>query len=212
MPGNKKVQILGPVSLDRTLGDVNKDRNPRGPSPIDADPYDQRVFKLTKEITEIDDGGGPVEVQGVYEGEEYWLNPSNDYTWEPVPDADEFTESSGVLLFDINQTAGGVGKLVFGRPDVVNDDENDAQWVISIGGGGSTDIYCEIVGPNTTNEYTMQQFDNPVDRNIVGDPFTALAIQHDFGTLPNTPAGKGFWISPKSDGNFYLEPSIFYGS
>lgn len=114
----------------------------------------------------------------------------------------------------IRETSGKTGvpvDTVVVCKENMGQDERKTIWEFTQGGGGDVSVYVEIVGPNTTNSYTVQQFDNPVDRNIVGDPFVALAIQHDFGTLPNTLAGKGFWISQKSDGNYYLEPSIFYG-
>ena len=79
-------------------------------------------------------------------------------------------------------------------------------------GGGTTFLYVEIQSANNKNSYEVQEYDNPVDHNIVGDEFTVLAIQHDFGTLPNTPDGQGFWITVKPDGNYYFEPSLFYGT
>ncbi|HHZ65075.1 MAG TPA: hypothetical protein EYN51_06205 [Flavobacteriales bacterium] len=93
------------------------------------------------------------------------------------------------------------------------DDKSDLlQWMVRQSGGGTTEIYVEIVGPNTKDEVTLQQYDNPVDLNAVGVPFTAIILGIDFGVLPNTDSGEGDWITQKPDGNYYFVPSRFYGS
>lgn len=95
-----------------------------------------------------------------------------------------------------------------------NDDKSDLlQWMVrQSGGGGITEIYVEVISANNANSYNMQQFDNPVDLNAIGDPFIALAIEHVFGTLTATASGKGKWINQKPDGKYYLDLSLFYGS
>ena len=125
------IEILGKNALNETIQNNQEGIAPRDNPPFFEDDLDIRLFELTVEVTQLEG----LDVEGVYEAKQVIKGNEDVNDYSDNTDGDTFTEAEGVLLYEINNTTGAVGKRVWARP--VQNDEGD----IERGAGGDDGIF-----------------------------------------------------------------------